>query len=369
MNSLFRTFIALLASLQLIGCSQQEPARIGFLLELSGRSGDLGEAARNGAILAIEQLKSHGKLGERKIELLIRDIQSDPNAARKAAEELVNAKVDIIVGPITTVMADAILPVTEKAGIVLLAPSVSATRFFGKDDYFFRLNWTARDEGKHYAQHYFKNRKLHTVSIAANGNNRGHTEDWANGFRDEFESLGGKVLALRFFDSFTSNLSPIVSELLQPSPDALLFVCAGGDATRLAQQAFKQKPGIAMITLGWAATSQLIEQGGQAVEGMMIIESFDRSDQSQRYTSFRDSYRKRFDRDPVHGSLLGHDAGTVVMETLATRPPGMPMKEALLKHGPYTGLQRTIEFNPTGDNTTRSGYPIMIRDRQYVPER
>jgi ABC-type branched-subunit amino acid transport system substrate-binding protein len=67
---------ACLATLLLIACGPQEPIRIGFIGELTGNSADLGEAGRNGAMLAIEQANQGGGINGRPIELLARDTGS-----------------------------------------------------------------------------------------------------------------------------------------------------------------------------------------------------------------------------------------------------------------------------------------------------
>ena len=90
----------LAAGLLLAACTRSEPIRLGFLGSLTGRSSDLAEAARNGAMLAIEQRNLAGGVHGRTIELTVRDDAENPDVAAKAAAELSASGVKAIIGPI-----------------------------------------------------------------------------------------------------------------------------------------------------------------------------------------------------------------------------------------------------------------------------
>lgn len=356
--------VGVVAALLLAGCSEPPPLRIGFLAELSGRSADLGEAARNGVILAVDQYREGRREDKRTLEIIVRDTGQTPESAASAAQELVAGGVELIIGPTSSAMVDNILPSVEKAGVVLLTPTASAVKFHGNDDALFRINLTTRDNGRHYAEHYFA-KGFKRISAAANENNRSFAESWLGEFRAAFEALGGEIVSAPFFDSTAANYAPIIDTMLAPGPDALLFISNAVDAARLAQQARKAAPETPLIAAEWAGTAQLIELGGRAVEGLMIVQNYNQDDTSPRFQAFRAAYAKRFGKEPVFGSVLAHDAATVVLDALSRRPAGMSAKEALIKLGPYTALQQQIVFDGNGD-TTRVAYFMTIRDGRFV---
>ena len=81
---------------------------------------------------------------KRTLEIIVRDTGQTPESAASAAQELVAAGADLIIGPTNSAMVDNILPTVEKAGVVLLTPTASAVKFHGKDDMLFRINLTTR---------------------------------------------------------------------------------------------------------------------------------------------------------------------------------------------------------------------------------
>lgn len=354
----------LLAIGLLAGCGQEEPIRIGFIGELTGNSADLGEAGRNGAMLAIEQINQAGGIKGRSVELLARDTGSTPESAIKAAAELLNAKVVAVIGPMTSGMAEVLLPQYESAQVVLLSPTASAVKLAGRDDQLFRINWTARDNARLYAK-YCLERGFRRISAAVNLNNRTFADSWMQELKLAFEHGGGQIIATQYFDSAAESHLPVVEEMLEQKPDAVVLVANAGDSARLAQQTRKLDKHVPLVAAEWAGTDQLIELGGTSVEGLAIIQQFNADDHSPRFSDFRQRYSKRFGREPAFGSVLAHDAATVLLDSLARRRSDQPLKKALLDLGPFQGLQETIHFDAYGD-TRRSVAVAQIRNGHYV---
>lgn len=358
--------LVVIAALLLAACGPAEPVRIGFIAELTGRSADLGEGGRNAMLLVVDAFRESGQLGGRPVEVIVRDVGADAETARRSTEELVAAGVEVIVGPMNSGSIDVIQPVTEAAGVLLLSPTASAVKFHGKDDHLFRINATTRDNGRNYAEHYHA-RGIRRIAVAVNQNNRAFSESWLTEFRRSYEAIGGQVLSAPFFDSSAPSYEPVVHQLLAERPDGLLFIGNAVDSARLAQQVHKFRPGTPMIVAEWGGTSQLIELGGKAVEGMMLLQNYNHEDESPRYRAFHDAYRKRFGKAPVYSSVLTYDAGVAVLTALARRDERMKMKQALLRFGPYEGLQQKISFDANGD-AQRVAYFMTVKDGRFVRE-
>ena len=135
--------------------------------------------------------------------------------------------------------------------------------------------------------------------------------------------------------------------------------------SRLAQQARKQAPQLPIGASEWAATEQLVELGGDVVEGLLIVQNYDHEDNSPRFREFSEAYFKRFQRSPGYSSVSAYDAATVVLDALRKRQGGETLKDALLKNSPYQGLQQEIAFDANGD-TPRKVFFTEIRGGRYV---
>lgn len=344
----------------------REPVRIGILGEMTGRSADIGVAMRNGALIAVDEFKGLGRLRGAEVEVLVRDAGDTPDAAEHAAREIVAAKPLVVIGPVNSATVEAVLPLMEAADVVLMAPAASAVKLSGRDDHLFRGNWTTRENGSNYAQHYY-HAGFRSVAVAINQNNRAFSQSWFEEFQRAYEPLGGKVVASEYFDSSDSGLDAMVQKLLAPGPDALIFIANAADVARLAQQTRKRDATTPLIAAEWAGTTTLIQQGGKAVEGLRIVQNVNQDDTTPRYQAFLAAYRERFSKDPEYVSILAYDVAAAALQAHLRRSKGTSLKQALLTQGPFDGLQQPVKFNATGDNE-RAAFFMVVRDGHYVRE-
>ncbi|HAS51601.1 MAG TPA: amino acid ABC transporter substrate-binding protein [Gammaproteobacteria bacterium] len=357
--------LSLVLGLLLAGCGADEPRRLGFLGAMSGHYADLGLTGRNGALLAVEQRNAAGGIRGRPVELLIRDDAQHPETAVKAVQELRAARVELLIGPLTSEMASAILPVAEQAGLIMISPIAAATSLAGRDDALFRLGSTGRDYARISADFYYHSLGLRRIAVIYDMRNRTFADDMQREFHTAFSALGGVItLTLPFTSTADVHFTDLARTLLDSQPDALLFITNALDTVRLCQQARKQAPNLPLMATVWAATEQLVELGGRDVEGLYLAQLFNREDTTPRYQAFHDAYRQRFQQEPGFVSLAAYDAANIALEALSRRTAVQSLKETLLQ-GSFTGAQQTITFDPFGD-ASRQSLMTMIRNGRFV---
>ena len=100
-----------------------EPIRIGFLPALTGASSSTGIAINRGTVLAVNEINAKGGVKGRKLELIVRDTQSDPTKAVNAAAELARQEhVHVIFGPLNSGESLAATPLIARMGVPQLDP-------------------------------------------------------------------------------------------------------------------------------------------------------------------------------------------------------------------------------------------------------
>lgn len=364
--------LALAALLGLTACGKPEPLRLGFVGELSDASSDVARSARNGAQLALEPWVGASAPQGRAVEMLVRDLGKTPAEAEQVMAELAAARVAAVIGSMTSGGTTRLLPLAEKHGLLLISPTATAMVLHGKDDALFRINGTTRDNGLAYARRCLAQRGLRTLGVAVTSQNSAFAENWLREFQAAYEGAGGRLVHTVRFDAAAGALASTAAELLaRPAPDGLVIVGNAVDAARLAQQVRKLDARRPILVVEWAATEELIELGGQAVEGVELLQLYDRDDQSPRYAAFREAYSRRFKEPPGYASVAGHDAATVLLSALDRSPgtdtlPGQAaLKDALRQKGPFDGLQQRIAFDVNGD-TTRRAFFVTVRGGRFV---
>lgn len=349
----------------LSGCGPQPPIVIGFVGGVTNRNADNGQAGQNGVILAVEQFNRNGGLNGRLVQLVSYDDAQNPVAAARAAQALVDAKVEAVIGPFTSSMAEVTVPILNRAGIFQVSPTVTSPAFYGQDDYLFRINRTTRDNARDYAR-IVAARGQRRVAVAYDLRNRSFTESWLKEFRQHLERRGSHVVTAVPYDSQPdTRFDTVVADMLKARPDGLFFISGALDVARLAQQARRQAPQLPMGASEWASTEQLLELGGAVVEGLLIAQNYNHEDRSPRFRDFTESYIKRFQSNPGYSSVSAYDAATVLLTALKQRREGESLKSAALRSGPYPGLQQTIVFDANGD-TERRIFFAEVRGGNYV---
>jgi branched-chain amino acid transport system substrate-binding protein len=110
-----------------------KPIRLGLIVPLSGGSADMGNSARVGAQIAIDEINMAGGFLGRPIELVIRDDKADPDTGLKAAEELVlREKVIGTLGFCNSGVAMKALDVFQKNQSILLVTCATGTAITSK---------------------------------------------------------------------------------------------------------------------------------------------------------------------------------------------------------------------------------------------
>ena len=355
----------ILLGLALSGCADRQPVRLGYLGGISGRVADLGIAGRNGAQLAVELANQKGGIGGRKIELVVRDDEQNPEFAARRFDELAAAGVKAVVGPMTSGVAVAIMPLLERQKLLTISPTVTANDLAGKDDYFLRVISTAGTYAKLSAQYEYDVNRLRKVAVILDRRNQAYSDSWAGAFRASFEALGGQVPSYLYFDSGdAAGLGALAEQALKSRPDGVVVVANSVDAALLVQHLRRRSPEVKLVAAEWAATERFIELAGSAAEGVVLAQFFDRSSSLPSYLAFRQRYRERFGEEPGFGSVTAFDATNVLIDAFAQRPE-LPAKDAVLAIRRFAGVQGTVEFDRYGD-AVRDVFVTVVRDGKFV---
>lgn len=352
------------AVLAFSGCMPQEELRIGFIGGLTGSNSDNGQAGLNGVILAVEKINQTGGINGRKIELLIKDDAQQAAVAERSAQELVTAEVEAVIGPFTSSMAATIVPITGAAGIFQISPTVTAMDFYGKDDNFFRINRTTRDNAREYAE-VIARRGQSRISVAYDLGNKSFTESWLQEFRKFVAAQGGEIVIVVPYSAAVANHQAIAQEMLGARPDIAFFISGALDVARLSQQVRKINPSIPIGAAEWAGTEQLLEFGGDVVEGLLIVQNHNSADDSQKFRTFSESYFRRFQRTPGYSSVAAYDAAMVVLTAMQSQKKSESLKSAVLRLKRFEGLQQEIVFDENGD-TERKVFFTEIRSGRFI---
>jgi branched-chain amino acid transport system substrate-binding protein len=349
-----------------VACGWKGPITIGFVAGLSGRVADLGVPGRNGVMLAVEQCNAGGGIKRRPVHLIVQDDQQNPESAKKAAAELIEAKVEAIIGPMTSSMAVAVVPLANAASTIMVSPTVTTPELAGVDDYFVRVIGITSEYAALSARYQAERLGKRTAVAIYDVNNKAYTENWFNDFQKAYASFGGRILRATTYQSGEETpFLNMVADLLALKPEMVLIIANSVDAALICQQVRKIDPEIAIAMSEWASTERFIELAGTASENVYVAQFLDRNDTSQRFLSFHKAYMERFGQEPGFAGVAGYDAAQVVLDAIALRRPGQSLKNAIIETGRFQCLQQQITINRFGD-AERKTFSSVIRNGRYI---
>lgn len=228
-----RSLIAALAATTALAApamAQDDTLTVGVLLTLSGPGAVLGEMARDGFLLAAEEI---GDLGGIPTEIIVVDDEQKPDVAANKARELVERNgADIVVGPIFSNVAGAIVqPVTQGGGI-LISPNAGPSNLAGAEcnKAFFATSYQ-NDQmhevmGAHAQAQGFQNVFLLAPNYQAG-------QDALAGFK---KSYTGGVAGEIFTQMGQLDYSAELAQIAAMQPDAVFAFMPGGMGVNLVRQ-------------------------------------------------------------------------------------------------------------------------------------
>ncbi len=357
---------ALILALSCLGCAPEEPVRIGFVGGISGRWADLGIVGRDAVQLAVEQRNLNGGVQGRPVELSIRDDRQDADAATQATRELIAQGNVAIVGPMTSSMGAVVGPIAGRAGVVLVSPTATSELFSRKDDLFFRVTPTTRAFATRSARYLLGPGGMHRVAAAYLMNNEIYTKDWLGRFQAEFEAGGGEIVTtIPFLADGAHTYQEIARGLLAARPDGVLIVANSTDSALLCHQIRRFAAHIPISLSDWGGTERLVELGGKAVEGVTMVQTFDRANRSPRYLAFHRAFQARFQREPGAAGMYAYEAANVILDALQRRKGDQPLKPILLAMGRIEGLQAAFGFDAFGDVERDMASMNVVRNGEF----
>lgn len=341
-----RTMTALLAATTClagpVAAQDSDTLTIGLLVTLSGPSAVLGEMARDGFLLAAEEI---GEIGGMKTEIIVVDDELKPDVATNKARELVQRNgADIVVGPIfSNIMGAVAKPVTD-AGAILISPNAGPSTFAGTECHPNVFATSYQNDQMHEVMGaYAKAQGFDNVFLLAPNYQAG--KDALAGFRHSYD---GGVAGEIFTQLGQLDYSAELAQIAAMQPDAVFAFMPGGMGVNLVRQ--YRQAGLETIPFLSAFTvdeSTLPAQQDAAIDflgGSNWAPDLDTPENK----AFVEAYEAEFDQVPAVYAMQAYDAAKLI-DGAVRRAGGAADRDALLaalKEAPFTSVRGNFSFGP-----------------------
>ncbi len=110
-----------------------DSVNIGVSIGLTGKYAKMADMQKKAYLLWEESTNKTGGLLGKKVKMIIEDDKSDKQVAKDIYKRfIVKGKVDLIIGPYSSGITDAIMPVAEENGYPVLAAGAASDKLWKK---------------------------------------------------------------------------------------------------------------------------------------------------------------------------------------------------------------------------------------------
>lgn len=198
--------------------------KIGAALALSGDSSivEWGEASKNGALLAVQEINTRGGINGKKLELVIEDIQSSSKGSVSAVTKLLSA--DKVKGVLVTWLDvyQGAAPLAATYDIPIITPDGGIEAINGEKVYpNVYSTWYRTDVKAEKIVSYMAKQGI--TRLAGVYQNDSYYSDFANRVKKYADKYGIVLVETELINSGTVNMSTQLLKIQYAKPDAIIF--------------------------------------------------------------------------------------------------------------------------------------------------
>ncbi len=318
----------------------KDPIKIGAVLALTGPGAGLGQAERNGILLAEKLINEKGGVKGRPIKVLIEDDGSKPDIAKGKAENLIfNEKVVAIIGPSLTASTGAVAAVTNAEGVPELALTGLGPQIELTYKSVYHLLPPQVLNAKAMLEYTTKSLKAKKVGVL---HDSGYGQLVLNALQSQSGSYGLEFVAIEKFEVGATDVSTQAAKVRAANPDVVFVIATNPVPFRNARQMRIAQPIVSAIG---SSSYQYVGGMGEFAHDIVFPEFVVGEDPLPHQTEFVNLYKSAYNALPKNYEAAGWDAVHILAQALDKVGPdagGEAIAKAIRE--PYKGVTATYNF-------------------------
>jgi branched-chain amino acid transport system substrate-binding protein len=338
----------------------QEVVKLGLVAAMSGQSAKSGEAIVRGLSLAVDEINAAGGLLGKKVELVVRDDESNPAKGALAARELVQReKVAALFGGLDTPVSLAIVPFANQNKVPFMgvwAAGTPITRNGAAENYVFRVSAVDELVDKALVDYSIAKHQTKKPGMILINNPWGESNE--KGLK---AALAAKNIAYAGIEKFETNdvdVVPQLSRLKEAGADVLYLVANVAPSSQVVKSLDRMGWNVPIVSHWGPAGGRFSELAGASAAKVHFIQTYSFSGKlSAKGEAVLAALKKKYpeiktlaDVTPAVGIANAYDAMhlTALAIGKAQSLEGPKVRDAFYAIDSYAGLIKTYQkpFNP-----------------------
>lgn len=344
-----RSLLSLCAGLALQGAlvpaMAQDAISIGAVLPLTGANATIGEDVRRGVMLGVEHVNARGGVLGKKINVIIEDSGGNPTTALNAARKLATVdKVPVVMGEYSSGITLPMAQYLVKEGVTHLNINSSSTKIRQLGATAFSIVGLENFSNKFAAADTYA---LGFRRVAMIAPNNAYGQGVLEGYKVEFEKLGGKVVTETLYTAGQSTYRRELQQMARSNPDAYVYTAYGQESAVINREAeelgLRKTPWYAILmTMSLADTPPATANGQLGMELGAV--------QGAAGKAYADAFKAKY-KEGFKTSYTGYGYDGVLISAAAiekAKSASAPAIQAALKEigsSGFEGVTGTIRFD------------------------
>lgn len=361
--------------------------KLGNIGPLTGAAAIYGNATKNGAQLAVDEINAAG--GSIQFEHNCQDDEHDPEKSVNAYNNLKDWGLQVLVGPTTTNPCVAVSAETNSDNVFELTPSASSNDVIGgqedadgnvttaRKDNVFQMCFTDPNQGTASAQ-YLAKKQLGTKIAVIYNNSDAYSAGVYKKFEAEAANQGLQIVSTSTFtDDSATDFSVQLNDAKNNGADLVFLPIYYTPAALILTQA--NGMGYAPDFFGCDGMDGILTVEGfdtKLAEGLMLLTPFVATATDEKTSAFTKAYKDAYGDEPIQFAADAYDCVYVVKELLEKTgcTPDMSasdicdkLKAAIVDGYTYSGLTgENMSWKDTGE-VSKEPKGMVIKDGVYQP--
>lgn len=328
------------------------PIKIGVAAPITGNWAEYGLGFEVATAMAAEEVNAAGGVDGRPIELVVMDSKGDAKEATAIARQFADDdEILAVVGDFSSTCCMATAPIYEEVGLVQISPTASNPDYAGLNDYMFGVMGVQSAEGPFVGEYLLSNYVgAKNVAVIYLNNDWGVAA--SQYLIETAKEVGINIVAEENHVDGEKDFTALLTKVQQSNPDTICLVTFYNECAIIANQIAQMDWDVQITALGPGASEQIIELGGENVEGFLTSTPFFATNDGESAASaFKAEFESRAGFTLNVHSACAYDALNMVVAAMEncdeiTREN---IRDELAGLKGFVGVTGPIEFQPAGD--------------------
>lgn len=333
-----------------------EDIKVGLLLPYSGVYAALGNDIEAGFTLGLEHF---GGDTAATFEIVKEDTEVKPPVALGKAKKLIlQDKVDVLAGIVSSGVLGAVRDMVHGAGVPLIVANAGNDEATGVQcsPFITRMSFSNGQVNRPMGQWMYDQgiRKVYTLApdYAAG-------RQMIDGFAATFTAAGGEIVGQDFTPfQKTQDFGPYLGQAKASGAEAVFVFYAGGEAISFVKQydSFGLKADLPLYGSGFLTSALYVEAQGPAAEGVITALHYVPTIDNAANATFVEAFKAKTGRVPSEYAVQGYDTARALIEATRTGATDRASLANALRGVSFDGPRGRLSIDPVTNNVVQPIY-------------